>query len=187
MTNNNENLNNEEINECTSRGMCSVAPNIASLQELVMYFLKQSAFYLLKLEKLGANNQSIKTEIINDLSALIYVNEFNEEQLYTIAMKDYFLLQNVKQTYKKQCSAKNTNCFELKEKISFNNKTPLPKAISYGENLLLQKYNNIQKEKRNLINILEIVIKSTSLHLAKLNDMGYFEEFTFYIILKALN
>ncbi len=184
MTKNNENINNEEINECTTRGMCSIAPNIASLQELVMYFLKQSAFYLLKLEKLGASNQSIKTEIINDLSALIFVNEFNEEQLFTIAMKDYFLLQNVKQTYKKQC---NTNCFELKDKINFSNKTPLPKAISFGENLLLQKYNNIQKEKRNLIDILEIVIKSTSLHLAKLNDMGNFEEYTFYIILKALN
>lgn len=188
MTKNNfEKFNNEDINECTSRGMCSIAPNIAALQELVMYFLKQSAFYLLKLEKLGANNQSIKTEIINDLSALIFVNEFNEEQLFSIAMKGYFLLQNVKQTYKKQCSTKNINCFELNEKINFNNKTPLSKAISYGENLLLGKYNNIQSEKRNLLDILEIVIKSTSLHLAKLNDMGYFEEFTFYIILKALN
>ena len=100
---NNDNLENfnEEINECTARGACSIAPNIAALQELVMYFLKQSAFYLLKLEKLGANNPSIKAEIINDLSALIFVNEFNEEQIFTIAMKGYFLLQNTKQTYKK--------------------------------------------------------------------------------------
>lgn len=187
MSNNEIEKLSEEKNECTSRGACSMAPNIAALQEIVMYFLKQTAFYMLKLEKLGANNPSIKTEILNDLSALISVNEFNEEQLFTIAMKDYFLLKNTQQTYKKRCETKNTNCFDLKEKIQFNNKTSLSKAISYGENLLLQKYNNIQSEKRNLIDILEIVIKSTSLHLAKLNDMGVFEDYSFYIILKALN
>lgn len=184
MNNNNFDKLNEEANECTARGVCSVAPNIAALQELVMYFLKQTAFYIIKLEKLGANNPSIKTEIVNDLSALIFVNEFNEEQLFTIATKGYFLLQNTKQTYKKLC---NTNYIELKDKISFNNNTNLAKAISFGENLLRQKYNNIQKDKRNLIDILEIVIKSTCLHLAKLNDMGIFEDYTFYIILKALN
>lgn len=185
MNNNNLENFNEEINECTARGACTIAPNIAALQELVMYFLKQSAFYLLKLEKLGANNPSIKAEIINDLSALIFVNEFNEEQIFTIAMKGYFLLQNTKQTYKKLNNS--TNSLELKNKINFNNNTNLAKAISYGENLLRQKYNNIQKEKKHLIDILEIVIKSTCLHLAKLNDIGIFEDFTFYIILKALN
>ena len=112
-----------------------------------MYFLKQSAFYLLKLEKLGANNPSIKAEIINDLSALIFVNEFNEEQIFTIAMKGYFLLQNTKQTYKKLNNS--INSLELKNKINFNNNTNLAKAISYGENLLRQKYNNIQKEKNS--------------------------------------
>ena len=78
---NNDNLENfnEEINECTARGACSIAPNIAALQELVMYFLKQSAFYLLKLEKIGDNKHSIKDEIINDLFVMIFVNEFNEE------------------------------------------------------------------------------------------------------------
>ena len=146
---NNDNLENfnEEINECTARGACSIAPNIAALQELVMYFLKQSAFYLLKLEKLGANNPSIKAEIINDLSALIFVNEFNEEQIFTIAMKGYFLLQNTKQTYKKLNNS--INSLELKNKINFNNNTNLAKAISYGENLLRHKYNNIQKEKNS--------------------------------------
>lgn len=184
---NNDNLENfnEEINECTARGACTIAPNIAALQELVMYFIKQTAFYLLKLEKLGANNPSIKAEIINDLSALIFVNEFNEEQIFTIAMKGYFLLQNTKQTYKKLNNS--VNSLELINKINFNNNTNLAKAISYGENLLRQKYNNIQKEKKHLIDVLEIVIKSTCLHLAKLNDIEIFEDFTFYIILKALN
>ncbi len=55
MNNDNLEIFNEEINECTARGACSIAPNIAALQELVMYFIRQTAFYLLKLEKLGAN------------------------------------------------------------------------------------------------------------------------------------
>ncbi len=174
-------------NECTSRGSCSIAPNIAALQEVILYFLKHSANYILKLEKMGANNPSVKHEIINDIASLVYINEFNEEQLFEIAMKDYFLYLNTKDAYKENCKQYKTNCIELKNKIKFNTTTQISQVIAIGEKLFLDKYNRTNSEQKNLIDILEIVIKSTSVHLSKLMDFRDFDDSAFHTILKALD
>ncbi len=176
-----------DTNECTSRGACSIAPNIAALQEVIFYFLKLTANYILKLEKMGANNPSIKYEMINDIASLVYINEFSENQLFEIAMKDYFLYSNTREAYKQNCEKYKKNCVELKNKVKLNTSTPISKVISAGEKLFLDKYNRIKAEQRNLIDIMEIVIKSTSVHLSKLIDFGEFDEEAFHSILNALD
>lgn len=176
-----------DTNECTSRGACSIAPNIAALQEIILYFLKHTANYILKLENMGANNPSVKYEIINDIASLVYINEFSENQLFEIAMKEYFLYTNTKEAYKQNCEKYKKSCVELKNKIKLNNSTTIAKVISAGEKLFLDKYNRISSEQRNLIDILEIVIKSTAVHLSKLIDFGEFDEETFHSILSALD
>ena len=52
---------------------------------------------------MGANNPSIKYEMINDIASLVYINEFSENQLFEIAMKDYFLYSNTREAYKQNC------------------------------------------------------------------------------------
>ncbi len=104
-----------DTNECTSRGACSVSPNIFLLQELVMFFLQQIAYYVIKLENLGANNKSIKYDIVSDIAALVSINEFNEEQLYSMVMKEYFLLENTRDAYKKLSIKKNMPSAILKK------------------------------------------------------------------------
>ncbi|MBD5402805.1 hypothetical protein HDR58_08405, partial [bacterium] len=187
MHNNNYKTTSIDTNECTSRGACSIAPNISALQELIMYFLKQLAYYILKLENMGANNKSIKYEIINDIAALVSINEFNEEQLYSIITKDYFLLEDTKKTYKKHCKKENIECLELKNHIDFDNSTTLPKAISLGEKLFLEQYNRLTTEQKNHIEILLIVIKSVSLNILKLNDFDEFDEDMYHQVLQTLD
>ena len=128
-----------DINECTSRGACSIAPNIASLQEIIIYFLKQLAYYVIKLENLGANNQNIKYEIINDIASLVSINEFSEKQLFEILSKDYFLFIDAKNTYDKICKEKSIPAKDLKNVIIFGKNTSVSKAISQGEKLFLEK------------------------------------------------
>ena len=150
-----------DTNECTSRGACSVAPNIAALQEVIMYFLKQIAHYVLELENLGANNQSIKLNIINDIATLVSSNEFSEKQLFGLIQKEYFLLEDTKKTYKNICKDENILAKELKTHIYFDKTTPISKAIALGEKLFLEKYNNFNSLQKNLMEILLILVKST--------------------------
>lgn len=176
-----------DTNECTSRGACSIAPNIASLQELIMYFIKQTAHYIIKLENSGAVNKSIKYNIINDISALVSINEFSEEQLFTLAVKNYYLLKDTKKAYFELCSNMNIACVELKNKVEFDSSTTLSKAISIGEKIFLQNYTRYTISQKNLTEILYTVIKSTCINLIKLNDFDEFDEEMYQQILHSLD
>ena len=88
-----------DVNECTSRGACSISPSISSLSELAMVFLQHIAYYVIRLEKLGASNDKLKFDIINILASFVSVNEFSEEQLFEIVQNAFFMLEDTKKTY----------------------------------------------------------------------------------------
>lgn len=176
-----------DTNECTSRGACSVSPNIFLLQELVMFFLQQIAYYVIKLEELGAINKSIKFDIINDIAALVSINEFNEEQLYSMVMKEYFLLENTKDAYNKLSSKKKLKALILKKNVNINNSTPISKAIATGEKLFLSRYKKLTIEQKNLVDILEIVIKSCASNIVNLSEIDSFDDNSYHQVLEALN
>ena len=124
-----------DINECTSRGACSIAPNIAALQELVLYYLKQNVHYLLELNKLGADNRGINLDIINTISSLLSVNEFSENQLYSIVVKEYYFLENIKNTYTQLIKSIGLKGVYIKNYIDFSPSFSLSKAITLGEKI----------------------------------------------------
>ncbi len=164
-----------DVNECTSRGACSISPSISALSELAMVFLQHIAYYVIKLEKLGASNDKLKFDIINVLASFVSVNEFSEEQLFEIVQNEYFMLEDTKKAYNDYCKRENITSKDLKEKILFNEKTLVSKAISIGEKIFLRNYNTRSSEVKNLITILDIVIKSVSLNIIKLTDFNEFD------------
>lgn len=176
-----------DTNECTSRGACSVAPNIAALQELIMYMLKHISHYVLELEKMGANNQSIKNTIITSIATLVSSNEFSEKQLFSLLRNEYQLLLKIKETYKNLCLKNKTTPKELKFTVEFNEDTTLAKAIGQGEKLFLQKCTKLTQTKKNLREILLFLVKSTCLNLIKSNDFSNFEDCVYQQILKTLD
>lgn len=176
-----------DINECTSRGACSISPTIASLEELSMIFLQHLAFYILKLNELGARNNEIQGEIINILASLVTVNEFSENQLFAIVQNEYFMLNNTKKTYENLCKEKNIKPARLKDIEDFNASTTLPKAIALGEKIFLEKFYKKSTEEKNLIEILNIITKSVSINLIKLNDFEEIDNEVFHEILTTLD
>lgn len=186
--NNNEyNHNYVDINECTSRGACSISPTIASLEELSIVFLQHLAYYILKLNELGASNNEIQYEIIKVLASLVTVNEFSENQLFSIIQNEYFMLDDTKKTYKKLCKEQNIQAKELKKIEEFNRTTTLPKAIALGEKIFLEKFYKKTTEQKNLTEILYIIIKSVSINLIKLNDFEEIDKNIYHEILKTLD
>lgn len=41
------------FDSCTAKGVCATDPTISSLQEVIIMYLKQLAFYTLKLKNVG--------------------------------------------------------------------------------------------------------------------------------------
>lgn len=176
-----------DINECTSRGACSISPTISALQELAIQILQNLSHYILQLEEMGANNNNIKYEIITVLASLISVNEFSDKQLYEIILKEYYMLTNSKKAYNELCSAKNIIPKDLRKIIKINNSTSISQAIALGEKIFFEKYKKLTAEQKNLMTLLLIVIKSTSLNMVKLSDFKVFEEDTYHKILTILD
>ena len=177
----------QEINECTARGTCSLAPNIAVLQELAVIFLQQISHYIILLNKLGASNKSINEKIITILASLVSVNEFSDTQLYDIIKTEYYLLKNVKDTYHKVCKDNNIRPNRLKNPIKFDEQTKLAQAIEFGEKYIREKYNSFTKQEKNLFIILEMVLKSSSLNLIKSIDFKQDETENIEQIIKTLD
>lgn len=185
----NNEINNQYIdpNECTARGACSIAPNISALQELVIYFLRHLAYYVVKLEDLGGFNPSVKFAIINTLSGLVSINELNEKQLYSMLLSEYKLYSETKKTYFEICKLKNIQISELKNTIIIDETLGISNAINIGEKLILSNSENLTQYQKSLKLILRMILKSTSINLVKLNEFDIFDENTYHKILKILD
>ena len=176
-----------DINECTSRGACSISPTIVSLEVLCMKFLQILAYYILKLENLGAENKQIKFEIIKVLASLVSVNEFSEAQLHSIIIREYFMLQEAVKTYTNLCKQNNLTPKFLKKISGFKSYSTVSQSIAIGEKLFLEQYKNKSSEVKNLTEILNIVIKSLSINLVKINDFSELDNEVYHMLLETLN
>lgn len=187
MNNNEYNFLNFDSEDCTSRGTCALSPGIASLQELVMYFIKLASFYIVKLGDFSLFNPKIEDEIINDIASLIYINEYGEKQMFELSMRCFYIFSNSKDRYLHECSEKSLVPEFLDEIIHFKNDYTLSKAITSGDILIKFTYNNISSENRNLAQILFAVLKSTCQNISKLFDFGVRDEFAIKDIMKLLS
>jgi len=176
-----------DMDECSSRGTCSIPPAISALQELLLVMLQQTAYYILQLERLGASNENIKFEITNTLASLVSVNEFSDLQLYEILRNVYFLLEDTRKNYIKFSKDENSQINGLKQIKGFNSETRIAQAISTGEKIQRNKYKNYSGEVRDFKEILLILLKSVCLNLIKLKDFNGFDNLVYHEVLNTLN
>lgn len=181
----NNNNQNTEINECTSRAACTVSPTVAALESLAVLFLKHLSHYLLELSGLGAANRRIQTEIINIFASLTAVNEFSNDQLYNIIVNEYFILEEVKKTYSDLTKEKGIAAKPLPPIENFTAETTQAQAISLGEKILLTDEKITRKN--NLLAILLITLQSVSLNFIKYANFKEFDDILYTNILTAVN
>ncbi len=186
--NNNEFINYTGSNDgCTSRGACSTSPSIAALQELLLYFIKQTAYYVLELDKLNLNNEKLIKDVINSLSSLILINELNEKQLYFLVVQNYYALKNAKNTLINICTERDIHYDLIKNDINFSENTPLYRAISIGENILKLEYSLKNIQIKNFKQILLLLIKSVSSNISRLYNYSLYDKLAVLSVLKSLN
>jgi len=179
--------NSRDVNECTSRGICSTSPILSALQELIMLFIEHSSYYILKLKALGVCNVPLLQSVTEDIASLISINEFTDKQLYEIVLKDYSILMSLKNMYSNISLKSGKKAVLLDLPINFDKKTTLTKSISLGEKVFLLKYNRNSHEVRNIVEILISEVKCLSYNILKLNEYSIFDINGIYLVLKSLN
>ena len=176
-----------DYNTCVSRGVCSISPDITALQEVMFVMLRALAYYVVKLELLGAKNDRIKLDMAYNLVYLSSLQEYNDEQMLKIINNIFSNFINTERLYKSICDERGMNFDKFNPPIKFSNNTELNKLIREGDKAFKNKYKGQNKQVKNYAEILFSVLKSLAMLIQELNDNGICIESANNEIIRALN
>lgn len=176
-----------EYNGCSGRGMCSIAPNISSFQEVMITVLRIIAYYIIKLEQIKIDCADIKQNLIESLSNLITSTVYTDEQLLDLIVKNYGRLLNLKHSYIAACKKENIPAKNPKIPFTLKSDTGLSGILGAGQRMINDKNKGLNTDLKCYSELLLVVIKSVSLSLVKLFDYEIFEPSAQNLIIEALN
>ena len=155
-----ENYTDYQYNRCTSRGICSINPATASLQEVILLYLKHAAYYGLKLNEYGKKDIKIKNLILNTMAVLGSNYEISEANFEIINSTFQTELPRIIKEYREVCSENGQPYEPLPEGMGCLNE-----YIRFGEKEFNKRLKSIKPEERNLYRLLFIQLKSLCINI----------------------
>jgi len=159
-----------QYDSCISKGICSINPRTSSLREVLVMYLKLLAFYTLQLKHLGVKNIATENIILNTLSGLMSNLEMGNKQFYqTLINLKSIIIESI-DTYKNICKKRNITPKEVKTDIKLSRNLNITDLIQLGEREFNKKLKIMPDKKRNLYEILFLVLKSICINLVELKS-----------------
>ena len=84
---------------CTLQGVCGKSPEVAALEDLLIYALKGISVYAHKARELGAKDKAIDLFVIEGLFTTITNVDFDPERLQEILLKGYEIQKKARALY----------------------------------------------------------------------------------------
>lgn len=176
-----------ELDECLTKGICSVNPGLSALHEVVLLHLKELAFYLLKLKELGGTNAKIKEIVLDALSSILAGTEYTQEQFHKIIIELDTDIEQTKMLYKNFCESHNLEAQFLKLYFKHGKDFSISEAQKKGEKYSLKKNSNFTTTQKNLYEIALFLIKSMCLKIIEYKRLGKENDDYYYATLSLLN
>lgn len=152
--------------------MRSVNPSLSSLQEVILLHLKELAFYLVKLKDLGASNELIKNDVIKALLGIVINAEYTQEQFHDSIAKLYDHISQAKVIYIDLCQKRDIEPEMLKTYYKHKKDYSLVDAIKRGEKYSFKKSMICSEEQKNLFDVMFFLIKSVTIKIVELKNLG---------------
>lgn len=172
---------------CTARGVCSISPRMASIFEVILLYLKEFANYLIKLEKLGFDDDNVKNLILNTLSAFVSNPELPDEVFAKVICTYSKELTELKQKYIAKCKVFEITPEILESEIDTEKSCDVIKSIRLGE----RKYLSVLSKKDKFIHCVQELVfftaKSLAIYLIELNSLEQDSQSAFKTILELLD
>lgn len=176
-----------EYDECLSKGICSLNPTLTSLQEVILLYLKELSFYLLKLKELGVSNKKIQDNIIDALSDIIADVNYNQEHFHDVTSRLFDDLSQAKALYMNLCQKHNIEFCPLKTYFKHRKNFSLSDAIKKGEKYFLKKSSLYSPVQKNLFDIMLFLVKSVCINIIDLKSFDIDSDEAYHAILSVLN
>ena len=159
-----------DFNECSSKGSCSISPNVSSIQEIMLFLIREIAHYVKKLKRLNYDLPEVEFEILHALSEFISVAEYTDDDVFSAILKLNRYFNTLQRKYNSICKQKNINCTEGSEFINIDKVSGLSAIIAMGEKLYLKRINKLSAEEKFYSDIMLLNLKSLSINILKLAD-----------------
>lgn len=176
-----------EYDEFMAKGSCSASPSLSCLQEVILIYLKELAYYLLKLKKFGATNSIIKENIIEAISGIITNVDYNESQFQTLIMVLSKDLSQAKILYANLCEKNNVEPMFLKTHFKHGKIFDIKDIIKKGELYFIKKNTMYTTEQKSLFDIMLFLVKSTCIKIIQIKSYNKNYEDAYDSILTLLN
>lgn len=176
-----------QYDSCISKGICSINPRTSSLREVLVMYLKQLAFYTIKLKRLGLKNDATEGIILNTLSGLMSNLETGNEQFYKTLMNLKVIIIESINTYKDICKSKNIEFQCIASELKLHKQLNISELIQLGEREFNEKFKYVSEDKRNLFEVIFMILKSICINLVEVQSYGLNDERAFSEILYLLN
>lgn len=157
-----------QYDSCVSRGLCSINPKTSSLQEILVLYLKQTAYYALKLYDCGYCDESARNIILNTISIMVSNFEFSEMDFRMLTSGFNKVLPKLIDKYKKMCEEQKVSPQILETSLKLGQKMDIIKLIRLGEKEFLKKSKELSIEIMNLYKIAFVLAKSICINLLDL-------------------
>lgn len=150
-------------------------------------YLKQLAFYTLQLKYMGVKNDLTEDIILNTLSGLMSNLETGNEQFYqTLINLKSIIIESI-DIYKKVCKTRNIKQKKFESEIKLHKNLNITNLIQQGEQEFTRKLKLVPEEKRNLYEIMFLVLKSICINLVELKSFRLDDNYSYNEILYLLN
>lgn len=159
-----------EYDEFSSKGICTVSPSVSPSQEIILIYLREIAYYLLKLKEFGASNAVIKENIIEALSGIITNVDYNHNKFKHLVV---ILEQDVSQArtlYSKLCQKNNVKANFLKKHFKHSQNLDIAETIKKGERHYIKRNIYYTSEQKSLFEVMLFLIKNLCLKILQLKS-----------------
>lgn len=176
-----------QYDSCVSRGICSVNPRTSSLQEVLVIYLKITAYYALKLCEHDIQAKDAREIILYTISVMVSNPEFSELDFSVLTSRFNEVLPELIKKYEEICKEKNIEPDYIESPVKFDKKLNIIKSIQLGEKEYLKNAQDIPLEIRDLFKILFVIAKSICINVLDLESYEADSEEGYKTILRILD
>ena len=183
----NEFNKNYSYDRCSSRGICSVNPTTASLQEVILLYLKHTAHYGLNFIDFGIEDKTVDNLILNTISILSTNYEISENNFKMINFAFQKELPNIIEKYKGICEELKREPVTLDTEKILSTNSDINYFIKLGEKAFNKRMLSYDNNLGSFYKMIFVLVKSMTINILIYESFGKNASDEIILLFKLLN
>lgn len=158
-------------NSCTTGGACSIHPSVNALYRLILAQIKETSFYLVKLNEFNISDKNIISTSILALSTFLINTNFNKTKYLNFYNQLDGQRKEIKQKYLCYCKDNDLPYETINSNLPNDDNISLEMLIKHSlTNIVNKQQNKEDNDKFNLFELITIFAKLAAINIEKIKS-----------------